>query len=72
MAKSILNIINLEENKTIKRYITFVDEMNSASIKGLYKAGFRPYILRHESWFFFKRQVTYTPIHTDITKLVMI
>lgn len=71
MAKSILNIINLKENKDIHRYITFVDKDNIASIKGLYKAGFRPYILRQESWFLFRREVTYTPLYVDISKTVL-
>lgn len=72
MAKAILKIINHEDNKTINRYITFVDETNHASIKGLYKAGFRPYILRQESWFLFRRQVSYTPIYTEVTNFALI
>ncbi|WP_298902044.1 hypothetical protein [uncultured Psychroserpens sp.] len=70
MAKSILNIINLDENNDINRYITFVDKNNLASLKGLYRAGFRPYILRHESWFLFKREVSFTPIYIEIDKPV--
>lgn len=69
MAKGILNILNLPENKDIKRFITFVDVTNIASIKGLQRAGFTTYCIRHESWRFFKRRVTFTPISTQEDKV---
>lgn len=68
MAKGILNILNLPENNDIKRFITFVDITNIPSIKGLQRAGFTPYSVRHEKWRFFKRTVTFTPISSEAKK----
>lgn len=62
MSKGILNILNLPEHKDIRRFITFVDVTNIPSIKGLQRAGFTPYAIRYETWRFFKRKVTITPI----------
>ncbi|MFT5848150.1 hypothetical protein [Psychroserpens sp.] len=68
MAKAILSIFQLEENNDIKRYITFVDITNIASIKGLNKVGFKLYLLRKEEWFLFKRTISFFPITTEIEK----
>lgn len=65
MAKGILNILNLPENKDIQRFITFVDITNIASIKGLQRAGFTACCIRHETWRFFKRKVTFIPISSE-------
>ncbi len=45
-----------------KYVIAFVDEENIASLKGLQRAGFIPYILRKERWFLFKRSVQFCPM----------
>jgi GNAT superfamily N-acetyltransferase len=42
--------------------ITFVDERNSASVKGCVRAGFAPYLKRHEKFRLFYRQVRFEPI----------
>lgn len=42
--------------------ITFVDEQNEASLKGCLRAGFTPYLKRHEKFRFFHRQVIFQPI----------
>jgi GNAT superfamily N-acetyltransferase len=42
--------------------ITFVDERNSASVKGCVRAGFSPYLRRHEKFRLFYRQVQFEPI----------
>lgn len=68
MAKGILSIFKLKENDDIERYITFVDNTNIASIKGLKKAGFTPYLLRKEQWFLFKRTFSFIPLSSEIEK----
>jgi RimJ/RimL family protein N-acetyltransferase len=42
--------------------ITFVDEQNEASFKGCLRAGFIPYLRRHEKFRLFRRAVTFAPI----------
>ena len=42
--------------------ITFVDERNSASVKGCVRAGFAPYLRRHEKFRWFYRQIHFEPI----------
>ena len=45
--------------------ITFVDENNVASVKGCLRAGFSPYVTRHERFRWFRRRVSYTPATRD-------
>lgn len=45
--------------------ITFVDEQNQASFKGCLRAGFTPFLRRHESFRFFQRRVRFEPIQSD-------
>jgi len=45
--------------------ITFVDERNSASVKGCVRAGFAPYLKRHEKFRLFYRQVRFEPIEAS-------
>jgi GNAT superfamily N-acetyltransferase len=42
--------------------ITFVDEQNEASLKGCLRAGFSPYLRRHEKFRVFHRAVSFVPI----------
>jgi GNAT superfamily N-acetyltransferase len=42
--------------------ITFVDERNAASVKGCVRAGFAPYLRRHERFRLFYRQIQFEPI----------
>jgi GNAT superfamily N-acetyltransferase len=42
--------------------ITFVDERNAASLKGCVRAGFAPYLKRHEKFRLFYRQIRFEPI----------
>jgi hypothetical protein len=42
--------------------ITFVDEHNEASLKGCLRAGFTPYLRRHEKFRFFSRQIAFEQI----------
>ena len=42
--------------------ITFVDVNNIPSLKGCKRSGFHPYILRKETWFLFKRKISFMVI----------
>jgi RimJ/RimL family protein N-acetyltransferase len=42
--------------------ITFVDEHNPASFKGCVRAGFSPYLRRHERFRLFHRSVSFEPV----------
>jgi hypothetical protein len=42
--------------------VTFVDEQNPASVKGCVKAGFAPYVRRHETFRLFRRSVSFAPL----------
>jgi RimJ/RimL family protein N-acetyltransferase len=42
--------------------VTFVARGNEPSIKGCERAGFEPYILRHEAWRMLHRSITFAPI----------
>jgi GNAT superfamily N-acetyltransferase len=47
--------------------ITFVDERNSASVKGCVRAGFSPYLRRHEKFRWFYRHIEFEPIEATGT-----
>jgi GNAT superfamily N-acetyltransferase len=49
--------------------ITFVDERNAASVKGCVRAGFAPYLKRHEKFRLFYRQIRFEPIEVPGTVL---
>ena len=59
MQTGISKILNLQENSNISKIFSFVDVNNIASIKGVSRCGFKPYILRVIKWRFFKRNVFY-------------
>ncbi len=42
--------------------VTFVDQSNVASLKGCARAGFEPYVRRHERFRLFRRYVSFTPV----------
>ena len=48
-----------------RRVITFVGEENIASLKGCARAGFSPYLVRHDKWRFFRRTITFEPYTSD-------
>ena len=43
--------------------IGFIREDNIPALKGAKRAGFRPYIERHERWRYFRRTVDFQPLH---------
>ncbi len=48
--------------------ITFVDEQNQASLKGCIRAGFTPYLRRHEKFRGFYRRVTFEPLRSQLPR----
>lgn len=45
--------------------ITFVDRRNVTAVKGCERAGFSRYLLRHERWRMFRRQVSFQELPTE-------
>ena len=66
MPNAIYNILNQEHYTHIKRAIAFVEQSNIGSLKGFYRIGFEPYIVRQEKWFLFKRTVSFIPLPSEI------
>ncbi len=50
------------------RIIVFVNLLNIPSLKGCYKSGFTPYVIRKEKWFLFKRHVSFDKIPLSVSK----
>ncbi len=46
--------------------LTFSPEDNVNSIKACHYAGFRPYIMRTENWFLFRKKVTFSDLPDDM------
>ena len=46
--------------------LSFVNLSNINSLKSFYYAGFQPYSLRREKWFFFRKSVTFEEIPNEI------
>lgn len=72
MPHAIYEILTQDHYKHLTRAIAFVQEKNIASIKGFYRVGFNPYIIRQEEWFLFKRKISFLPIPEDFKDLVSI
>lgn len=55
-----LELVSRKATENHKKYVMlFVQLDNIPSLKGSHRAGFTPYILRTETWKFFKRQITF-------------
>lgn len=48
---------------------TFVDVTNIASLKGCQRSGFKPFLLRKERWFLFRRTITFHPISESMNEM---
>ena len=59
MSSAMTKILEQEQYKNLNKVIAFVKEQNKPSLKGFYKMGFVPYIIRQEAWFLFRRKVTF-------------
>ncbi|WCO03306.1 GNAT family N-acetyltransferase [Psychroserpens ponticola] len=68
MSDAMSKIIQQQQYKNIKRVIAFVEESNKASLKGFYRIGFLPYMIRKEVWFLFRRKVTLVQMSEKLQK----
>ena len=66
MPNAIYKILNQEQYNHIKRAIAFVEESNIGSLKGFYRIGFEPFIVRQEKWFLFKRTISFISLSSKI------
>jgi len=62
MSAAMAQIANRAAQGGARWVITFVDENNVASVKGCLRAGFAPYVKRHEKFRLFRRQVTFSSL----------
>lgn len=62
MSNAMSKILQQEHYKDLNRVIVFVEEKNISSLKGFYRIGFSPFILRQEVWCFFRRKVSFIQI----------
>ena len=62
MSAAIARIANLLRRQGLRRLVTFVYTDNTASLRGMQKAGFVPRMLRTTRWRLFHRQVTFSPL----------
>ncbi len=59
MANAMLKIIQQPHYNNLERIIAFVDAQNTASLKGFERIGFKPYLIRQESWCLFRRKINF-------------
>jgi GNAT superfamily N-acetyltransferase len=62
MSAAMAQVAESAADRGARWVITFVDERNSASVKGCVRAGFAPYLKRHEKFRLFYRQIRFEPI----------
>jgi RimJ/RimL family protein N-acetyltransferase len=62
MASAMAQIAEKAEQLGAHWVITFVASDNEPSLKGCARAGFEPYLLRHESWRMLHRSINFVPI----------
>jgi RimJ/RimL family protein N-acetyltransferase len=62
MAAAMAQIAERADQFGARWVVTFVDEGNGASLKGCARAGFVPYLRRHERFRLFRRHVSFTPV----------
>ena len=62
MAAAMAQIAERADQFGARWVVTFVDEGNAASLKGCARAGFVPYLRRHERFRLFRRYVSFTPV----------
>lgn len=66
MPNAIYQILNQEHYTHLKRAIAFVEQNNIGSLKGFYRLGFEPYMVRQEKWLFFVRTISFIPLPSEI------
>jgi GNAT superfamily N-acetyltransferase len=65
MAAAMARIAERADQFGARWVVTFVGEDNAASLKGCARAGFVPYVRRHERFRLFRRYVSFTPVSPD-------
>ncbi len=66
MEAGICRILENFKNSDVRYVMTFVSINNIASLKGIHRSGFSPYILRTEKYFLFKKKVIFTQIPDNL------
>lgn len=66
MAAAVARIAPKAKEVGAKRVITFADIRNIASLKGLTRGGFKPYLLKKDRWFLFRRHVSFHELPDDV------
>jgi GNAT superfamily N-acetyltransferase len=69
MAAAMAQIAERADQFGARWVLTFVDEGNVASLKGCARAGFVPYVRRHERFRLFRRYVSFTPVATPVASV---
>lgn len=68
MSNAMSEIVQQQHYKNLKRIIAFVNEENKASLKGFYRMGFVPYMIRKEVWFLFRRKISFIEMSEEHKK----
>ncbi|WP_179005900.1 N-acetyltransferase [Winogradskyella forsetii] len=66
MPAAITRIIDKRRHLNVRWVITFVGIENIPSLKGIHRSGFKPYVLRTEKWFLFKRTVVFEDVPKEM------
>ena len=61
MPEALSRVSESGRDKKTTHAITLVEMDNTASLKGCYRAGFHPYLLREVRWRLFREDITYKP-----------
>ncbi|HUL44355.1 MAG TPA: GNAT family N-acetyltransferase [Bacteroidota bacterium] len=62
MGAAVARIAEIGKTRGVHTVITFVAEENEPSLRGCRRAGFLPYLLRHERWVMFRRKLEFTKL----------
>lgn len=62
MSSAMLQVSDKGKEKGARWAITYVSKGNTASLKGSFRAGFVPFIVRKSSWRLFRQKLTFVPI----------
>jgi len=65
MSEAMATISSIGKKKGAKHLLTYVKSDNIPSLKGCQKSGYRPYKLRKDRWFLFKRKIKFVTLPED-------
>jgi len=60
MGAAVARIAEIGKTRGLNTVITFVGEHNGPSLRGCIRAGFTPYLVRHERWMLFRRKLEFS------------